>query len=322
MATTKHVYLFGKGITEGNGSMKNLLGGKGANLAEMARRGFNVPPGFTITTEVCTYFYKNNRTYPATLHKDVRKAIQVLEKITGKKFGGDKNPLLVAVRSGARESMPGMMDTILNLGLNDTTVEVLKSKTGNGRFAYDSYRRFIQMYSGVVLGVGRSNENEHDPFEIILEEARHQRGVEHDNQLSESDLKAVIAKFKHLVQERIGKPFPADPFDQLEGAIGAVFSSWMNERAIIYRKKYKIPEEWGTAVNVQAMVFGNMGDNSGTGVAFTRNPANGVNEFYGEFLVNAQGEDVVAGIRTPLKITEMANTPGLEKCYKELCVVR
>ena len=319
---TKHVYLFGKGITEGNGTQKPLLGGKGANLAEMARRGFNVPPGFTITTEVCTYYYANGRKYPATLKADIRKAVATVEKATGKKLGGEKNPLLVAVRSGARESMPGMMDTILNLGLNDTTVEVLKAKSGNGRFAYDSFRRFIQMYSGVVLGVERANENEHDPFEVILEQARHARGVQHDNQLTEEDLKSVIVKFKQIVLEKTGKSFPADPFEQLDGAVGAVFNSWMNDRAIIYRKKYKIPEEWGTAVNVQSMVFGNMGDNSGTGVAFTRNPATGFNEFYGEFLVNAQGEDVVAGIRTPLKVGLMAETKGLEHCYKELCQVR
>ncbi|MDR1759299.1 MAG: pyruvate, phosphate dikinase [Fibrobacter sp.] len=322
MAGAKNVYLFGKGITEGNGSQKNLLGGKGANLAEMARRGFNVPPGFTITTEVCSYYYAHKREYPPTLNTDIKKAVAALEKATGKKLGGSKNPLLLAVRSGARESMPGMMDTILNLGLNDTTVEVLKAKSGNGRFAYDSYRRFIQMYSGVVLGVERANEHEHDPFEVILSETRKDRGVEHDNQLTEEDLREVIAGFKKLVLKKTKKEFPTDPYEQLSGAVGAVFASWMNERAILYRKKYKIPEEWGTAVNVQSMVFGNMGDNSGTGVAFTRNPATGGNEFYGEFLVNAQGEDVVAGIRTPLKISMMADIPALKHCYKELCGVR
>ena len=318
----KRVYLFGKGITEGNGSQRNLLGGKGAGLAEMAKRGFNVPHGFTITTEVCTEYYENKRKLPTGLDAEVKKAIAAIEKQTGKQFGGSKNPLLVAVRSGARESMPGMMDTILNLGLNDTTVEVLKAKSNNGRFAYDSYRRFIQMYSGVVLGIERVNENEHDPFEVIITEARNKRGVVHDNQLPEEDLKSIIAKFKKLVVEKTGKAFPSDPLKQLEGAIGAVFRSWMNSRAILYRRKYKIPEEWGTAVNVQSMVFGNMGDSSGTGVAFTRNPATGANEFYGEFLVNAQGEDVVAGIRTPLKISAMATTPHLEHCYKELCAVR
>ncbi len=230
--------------------------------------------------------------------------------------------MLVAVRSGARESMPGMMDTILNLGLNDVTVEVLKAKTGNGRFAYDSYRRFIQMYSGVVLGVERASEKDNDPFEAVLEKAMHKRGITNDNQLTEADLKQVIAEFKALVQASIGRQFPNDPYEQLDGAVEAVFSSWMNDRAMVYRKKYKIPAEWGTAVNVQAMVFGNMGDNSGTGVGFTRNPANGTDEFYSEFLVNAQGEDVVAGVRTPQKIVEMAHTPGLEACYKELCVVR
>jgi len=318
----KRVYLFGKSITEGDGSQRNLLGGKGAGLAEMAKRGFNVPPGFTITTDVCTEYYANKRKMPAGLDAEIKKAITVIEKKTGKQFGGDKNPLLVAVRSGARESMPGMMDTILNLGLNDTTVEVLKAKSGNGRFAYDSYRRFIQMYSGVVLHIERANENEHDPFEEILTEARNKRGVVHDNQLPEEDLKAIIEKFKKLVHENTGKAFPSDPYKQLEGAISAVFASWMNERAIIYRRKYKIPEEWGTAVNVQSMVFGNLGDSSATGVAFTRNPANGENEFYGEFLVNAQGEDVVAGIRTPLKISAMSTTPNLEHCFKELCDVR
>ncbi|MDR0516623.1 MAG: pyruvate, phosphate dikinase [Fibromonadaceae bacterium] len=318
----KRVYLFGKGITEGNGSQRNLLGGKGAGLAEMAKRGFNVPPGFTITTEVCTAYYENKRKMPSGLDAEVKKAITALEKRTGKQFGGNKNPLLVAVRSGARESMPGMMDTILNLGLNDTTVEVLKAKSNNGRFAYDSYRRFIQMYSGVVLDIGRASENEHDPFEVIIAEARNKRGVAHENQLPEEDLKSIIEKFKKLILEKTGKAFPSDPHKQLEGAIGAVFTSWMNERAILYRRKYKIPEEWGTAVNVQSMVFGNLGDSSGTGVAFTRNPATGENEFYGEFLVNAQGEDVVAGIRTPLKISAMATTPHLEHCYKELCEVR
>jgi pyruvate,orthophosphate dikinase len=318
----KRVYLFGKSITEGNGQQRNLLGGKGAGLAEMAKRGFNVPPGFTITTEVCTSYYANKRKMPAGLDEEVKKAVTAIEKQTEKQFGGSKNPLLVAVRSGARESMPGMMDTILNLGLNDTTVEVLKAKSNNGRFAYDSYRRFIQMYSGVVLHIERASENEHDPFEVIITEARNKRGVAHDNQLPEEDLKAIIEKFKKLVLEKTGKAFPSDPYKQLEGAIGAVFASWMNDRAILYRRKYKIPEEWGTAVNVQSMVFGNMGDSSGTGVAFTRNPATGEDEFYGEFLVNAQGEDVVAGIRTPLKISAMATTPRLEHCYKELCNVR
>lgn len=318
----KYVYLFGKNITEGNGSQKPLLGGKGANLAEMARRGFNVPPGFTITTEVCTYYYGHNQTYPAALESEIIKAVATLEKKTGKQFGGTSNPLLVAVRSGARESMPGMMDTILNLGLNDTSVEVLCRKSGNPRFAYDSYRRFIQMYSGVVLGIEREDENAHDPFEVILEQSRATRGVTHDNELTADDLQDVITQFKALVMERTGKEFPADPFTQLMGAVSAVFRSWMNERAIIYRRKYKIPQEWGTAVNVQAMVFGNMGDTSGTGVAFTRNPANGTDEFYGEFLVNAQGEDVVAGIRTPLHIDEMASNQQLKSCHAELVNVR
>ncbi|MDR2581557.1 MAG: pyruvate, phosphate dikinase [Fibromonadaceae bacterium] len=318
----KRVYLFGKGITEGDGSQKNLLGGKGAGLAEMARRGFNVPPGFTITTEVCTEYYANKRKMPKGLDTDVKKAVAAIEKSTKKQFGGNKNPLLMAIRSGARESMPGMMDTVLNLGLNDTTVEVLKAKSGNGCFAYDSYRRFIQMYSGVVLHIERASEKDDDPFESILAEVRKKRGVTHDNQLLEEDLKTVIKKYKELVLKRTGKAFPSDPYKQLEGAIGAVFTSWMNERAILYRRKYKIPQEWGTAVNVQSMVFGNLGDSSGTGVAFTRDPATGEDIFYGEFLVNAQGEDVVSGIRTPLDISEMATTPHMEHCYKELCAIR
>ncbi|NLB63486.1 MAG: pyruvate, phosphate dikinase, partial [Fibrobacter sp.] len=305
-----------------DGTQRSLLGGKGANLAEMALRGFNVPPGFTITTEVCNYFYNNDRSYPATLENDVRTAVKDIEKATGKQFGGDDNPLLLAVRSGARDSMPGMMDTILNLGLNDTTVEVLKAKTDNGCFAYDSYRRFIQMYAGVVMGVGRKSEDENDPFEEILTATRAIRGVEQDNELNEEELKSIIAQYKELVKKEAGKEFPSDPYEQLMGSTGAVFASWMNDRAILYRKKYNIPAEWGTAVNVQAMVFGNMGNNSGTGVAFTRNPANGVDEFYGEYLVNAQGEDVVAGIRTPLHISEMEKAPGLEHCFVELCEVR
>jgi pyruvate,orthophosphate dikinase len=322
MSTDKNVYLFGKDITEGNGSLRPLLGGKGANLAEMASRGFNVPAGFTITTDVCTYYYKNNKQYPASLNSEIKTAIKVVEKQVGKIFGGSESPLLVAVRSGSRDSMPGMMDTILNLGLNDETVEVLKNKTKNGRFAYDSYRRLIQMYGSVVMGVERRSENEADPFEHILEQIKEARNIEEDNQLSEADLKELITKFKALVKERCGREFPSDPYEQLDGAIAAVFGSWMNERAIIYRAKYKIPDEWGTAVNVQSMVFGNMGDTSATGVAFTRNPANGDNEFYGEFLVNAQGEDVVAGVRTPLRIVDMPQIPEFVKTFDELCIAR
>ncbi len=318
----KNVYLFGKDMTEGNVGLKNLLGGKGANLAEMAKRGFNVPPGFTITTEVCTYFYANKKKYPDTLNDDIKKAVDKVAKAMGKEFGGEENPLLLAVRSGARESMPGMMDTILNLGLNDKTVEALKTKTGNGRFAYDSYRRFIQMYGGVVMGVERRTENEHDPFEAILDSVKKECGVENDNELSEDELKGVVKQFKALIKERAGKNFPTDPYKQLEGAVNAVFGSWMNDRAILYRAKYNIPAEWGTAVNVQAMVFGNMGDTSATGVAFTRDPATGENVFYGEYLINAQGEDVVAGVRTPLAIADMANEPALKKCHKELVQAR
>jgi len=320
--SSKSVYLFGKDITEGDGTMRNLLGGKGANLAEMAKRGFNVPAGFTITTDVCTEFYKVGKKVPDQVMEEVHKAIKVVEDAQNKQFGGTENPLLVAVRSGARESMPGMMDTILNLGLNDTTVEVLAKKTGNPRFAYDSYRRFIQMYGGVVMGIERENENEHDPFEALLDAVKKENGAAEDTDLSAENLQDLIKRYQKLVEERTGKPFPADPMDQLEGAISAVFSSWMNDRAILYRSKYKIPAEWGTAVNVQAMVFGNTGNKSGTGVAFTRNPANGEDEFYGEFLVNAQGEDVVAGVRTPQKITDMANNAELKECFKELEGVR
>lgn len=320
--SSKSVYLFGKDITEGDGTMRNLLGGKGANLAEMAKRGFNVPAGFTITTDVCTEFYKVGKKIPDQVMKEVQNAIKVVENAQNKQFGGTENPLLVAVRSGARESMPGMMDTILNLGLNDITVEVLAEKTGNARFAYDSYRRFIQMYGGVVMGIERENENEHDPFESLLDAVKKENGAAEDTDLSAENLQDLIKRYQKLVEERTGKPFPADPMDQLEGAISAVFSSWMNDRAILYRSKYKIPAEWGTAVNVQAMVFGNTGNKSGTGVAFTRNPANGEDEFYGEFLVNAQGEDVVAGVRTPQKITDMADNAELAACYKELEGVR
>jgi len=320
---SKMIYHFGNGKSDGNGTQKALLGGKGANLAEMSRKGFRVPEGFTITTEVCTYYYANGRTYPKSLFsKDVPAAVRQLEKLSGKKFGDKKNPLLVSVRSGARDSMPGMMDTILNLGLNDVTVEALKAKTNNGRFAYDSYRRFVQMYGDVVMGVQKRSENEHEPFDQVMDEYKESVGKHEDTELSEDDLKEIIARFRKLIKARTGKAFPNDPYDQLEGAIGAVFGSWNNERAILYRNKYRIPHEWGTAVNVQSMVFGNMGDTSGTGVAFTRNPANGVNEFYGEYLANAQGEDVVAGTRTPLKISDMANDPIFKKTHKELLVVR
>ena len=319
----QYIYHFGGGKSDGDASLKSLLGGKGANLAEMSRRGFRVPDGFTITTEVCSYYYANKKTYPkGLLEADMKAAVAKLEKATGKKFGDTKNPLLVSVRSGARDSMPGMMDTILNLGLNDKTVEALRVKTSNGRFAYDCYRRFVQMYGDVVMGVQKRSENEHEPFEHAMEVVKERTGKHIDSDLTEDELKEVIVAFRKLIKQRTGKEFPQDPYEQLKGAVGAVFGSWMNERAIIYRDKYRIPHEWGTAVNVQAMVFGNMGDTSGTGVAFTRNPANGANEFYGEYLANAQGEDVVAGIRTPLKITDMAKDPIFSDIFKQLLKVR
>lgn len=326
----KYVYFFGKGKAEGTAAMKNLLGGKGANLAEMTNLKLPVPPGFTISTEVCTYYYQNNKQYPKGLEAQVEKALAQVEKAMGAKFGDPNNPLLVSVRSGARASMPGMMDTILNLGLNDETVEGLIKKTNNPRFAYDSYRRFVQMYGDVVLGLKPQSKLEHDPFEVIIEEKKKEKGVHQDIELTVDDLKDLVIKFKQAIKEKRGVDFPEDPKEQLWGAIGAVFGSWMNERAIAYRKMYDIPESWGTAVNVQSMVFGNMGDTSGTGVAFTRDPATGENTFYGEFLMNAQGEDVVAGIRTPLPISKLAeiNKPVyeqllnirsiLEKHYKDM----
>ena len=317
----KFVYLFGK-KTDGNGQMKPLLGGKGANLAEMCRIGLPVPPGFTISTEVCTYYYANKRTYPASLRGQMEAGIASLEQQTGKKFGDLKDPLLVSVRSGARDSMPGMMDTILNLGLNDQTVEALSKKTGNARFAWDCYRRFVQMYGDVVLGVQKRPEEDHEPFETVIEKLKHERhhGDVEDTKLTVDDLKELVSRFKALIKERAGKQFPSSPWDQLNGAVGAVFGSWMNDRAIVYRRKYNIPTEWGTAVNVQAMVYGNTGDESGSGVAFTRNPANGVKEFYGEFLINAQGEDVVAGVRTPEPVAELKKQ--MPKAYAELERIR
>jgi pyruvate,orthophosphate dikinase len=296
--TKQWVYGFGGGESGGDASLKALLGGKGANLAEMARLDLPVPPGFTLTTEVCNAYYENKRNYPAELAGQVDAALAALEKKTGKKFGDPGNPLLVSVRSGARASMPGMMDTVLNLGLNDETVEGLAKLSGDARFAYDSYRRFIQMYSDVVL------ELEHGVFEEILGTHKDTNEYRSDTELTADDWKQVVAQFKRAVERELGKPFPADPKEQLWGAIGAVFSSWMNDRAIFYRKHNNIPESWGTAVNVQAMVFGNMGDTSATGVAFTRDPSTGEKKFYGEFLINAQGEDVVAGIRTPKALTK------------------
>src|SRR4029077_16749055 len=305
-----------------NGGMKPLLGGKGANLAEMCRIGLPVPPGFTITTEVCTYYYDHKRTYPPPLKAQMQAGVASIEKQTGKKFGDVKNPLLVSVRSGARDSMPGMMDTILNLGLNDQTVEALAKKTGNPRFAWDCYRRFVQMYGDVVLGVQKRPGEDHEPFETVIEKLKHDRyhhDIE-DTKLTPGDLKELVVRFKALVKERAGKAFPAAPWDQLMGAVGAVFGSWMNDRAIVYRRKYNIPTEWGTAVNVQAMVYGNTGDRSGSGVAFTRNPANGTKEFYGEFLINAQGEDVVAGVRTPEPVAQLEK--HLPNAFHELERIR
>ncbi len=320
MAQKKYVYSFGDGKAEGKASMRELLGGKGAGLHEMTRIGAPVPPGFTITTDVCTYFYDHRRQYPKGLEGDVAAALARVEKILGRKFGDGENPLLVSVRSGARESMPGMMDTVLNLGLNDRTVEGLATRTGNPRFAYDSYRRFVQMYGDVVLGLKPVEKTERDPFEVILERKKEARHARFDTDLTANDLKELVGEFKAEIKKRLGKDFPDNPKEQLWGAIGAVFGSWNNDRAIAYRKHYRIPDAWGTAVNVQAMVFGNMGDNCATGVAFTRDPATGDKRFYGEFLVNAQGEDVVAGIRTPRPIAELKEV--MAKPYAELDRIR
>ena len=319
----KYVYTWGANKADGNGSMKNLLGGKGANLAEMTRIGLPVPPGFTITTEVCTYFYDNKRSYPASLQAQMEAGIKNMEKIMGYKFGDASNfPLLVAVRSGARDSMPGMMDTILNLGLNDETVLALARATKNERFAWDCYRRFIQMYGDVVLGVQKKEGEDHEPFETVIENYKHEAYDKNivDAELTATDQQELVKRFKALVKDRTGHVFPTDPWEQLRGAAGAVFGSWMNDRAIVYRRKYNIPSEWGTAVNVQAMVYGNTGETSGSGVAFTRNPANGANEFYGEFLINAQGEDVVAGVRTPEPVLKLKDQ--MPKSYTELLRVR
>lgn len=300
----KRVYTFGNGAAEGRADMKNLLGGKGANLAEMNLIGVPVPPGFTITTEVCTEYNELGKDYVVSVLKDeVEKAVEEIERLTGTKFGDKDNPCLVSVRSGARVSMPGMMDTVLNLGLNDESVEGIAKKTGNARFAWDSYRRFIQMYGDVVLGLKPQTKEDIDPFEEIMDEVKQAKGIHHDTELSTEDLKELVKRFKLAVKERTGNDFPENPWDQLWGAVCAVFDSWMNERAIFYRKMNNIPEEWGTAVNVQAMVYGNMGNTSGTGVAFTRDAATGEDIFNGEYLINAQGEDVVAGVRTPQQIT-------------------
>ncbi len=318
----KYVYLFGNKKADGDGSMKPLLGGKGANLAEMTRIGLPVPPGFTITTEVCTYYYDNKRTYPKVLDAQVKEGVAFLEKNLGKKFGDMEKPLLVSVRSGARDSMPGMMDTILNLGLNDQTVIALSNYSKNERFAWDCYRRFIQMYGDVVMGVQKRANEDHEPFEVVIHGLKHDRyhtEIE-DTKLTVGDLKELVVRFKKLIKERTGAEFPQDPWKQLWGAVGAVFGSWMNDRAIVYRRKYNIPSEWGTAVNVQAMVYGNTGDNSGSGVAFTRDPATGEKVFYGEFLINAQGEDVVAGVRTPEPVAQLK--VHMPKPYAELENIR
>src|ERR1044072_6436580 len=313
----KWVYTFGDGAAEGAAEMRKLLGGKGANLAEKENLGLPVPPGFTISTEVCTFYYANEQTYQKELEAQVKDALDHVARITGRKFGDAKDPLLVSVRSGARASMPGMMDTVLNLGLNDVTVEALAKSSGDARFAYDSYRRFITMYSDVVLGVG------HDHFEEILEMHKEQKGYGLDTDLTAEDWAELIKRYKARVKEETGDDFPQDPAKQLWGAIGAVFGSWMNARANTYRRLHNIPESWGTAVNVQAMVFGNMGDTSATGVAFTRNPSTGEKALSGEFLTNAQGEDVVAGIRTPQEITEAAreasgsDKPSMEKAMPD-----
>ena len=304
MANVKRVYTFGNKEAEGNGKMRELLGGKGANLAEMNLIGIPVPPGFTITTDVCSEYYANGREKMVEiLRPEVEKAMKGIEALTGRKFGDKELPLLVSVRSGARASMPGMMDTILNLGMNDEAVEAVSKLSGNPRFAWDSYRRFVQMYGDVVLGMKPASKEDEDPFEVLIDEQKEKKGVKNDTDLTTDDLKELVKKFKVAIKEQTGGEFPTNPWDQLWGAICAVFGSWMNERAILYRKLNNIPAEWGTAVNVQAMVFGNMGDNSATGVAFSRDAATGENIFNGEYLVNAQGEDVVAGIRTPQQIT-------------------
>jgi pyruvate,orthophosphate dikinase len=302
--STKSVYRFGASVTEGDASMKNLLGGKGANLAEMCRLGIPVPAGFTITTEACNLYTQNGRAFALKmLDEEVKDGVAFIEKEMGKKFGNNADPLLLSVRSGARASMPGMMDTILNLGLNDEAVEGLTAKSGNERFAWDSYRRFIQMYGDVVMGLKPVSKEDHDPFEVIIDMVKEERGVKLDTDLTSEDLKELVARFKALIRARLGRDFPSDPWEQLWGAVVAVFESWNNERARVYRALNEIPENWGTAVNVQAMVFGNLGDGSATGVAFTRDAGTGEDLFNGEFLVNAQGEDVVAGIRTPQQVT-------------------
>ncbi|HRE38044.1 MAG TPA: pyruvate, phosphate dikinase, partial [Chitinophagaceae bacterium] len=332
----KYVYFFGGGKADGNESMKNLLGGKGANLAEMAghpKLKLPVPPGFTVTTEVCTYYYANRKTYPKILKAQVQEALAKMEKLTGKKFGDAANPLLLSVRSGARRSMPGMMETVLNVGLNETTIKGITAQSGDERFAYDAYRRLIMMYADVVMekAAGIEAKNGKGIRKVLdekLEHIKHSKGYKSDTELTADELKDLVKDYKKTVKKVLGKEFPDDPYEQMWGGIGAVFASWNGKRAIEYRRIEKIPHEWGTAVNVQAMVFGNMGDDSCTGVAFTRNPGNGENKFYGEYLVNAQGEDVVAGIRTPAPVNEYSKNAQSEhfttleklmpKLYKEL----
>lgn len=336
MSSEKYVYSFGGGQADGNESMKNLLGGKGANLAEMAGHPnllLPVPAGFTVTTDVCTYYYQHEKTYPPSLQSEVAEALKKMEKIMGRKFGDKKNPLLLSVRSGARRSMPGMMDTVLNLGLNDETIKGLIEQTGNERFAYDAYRRLVMMYADVVMEKAAGIEPKGGKgirrvLEDILEDVKHKHGYQIDTELTADDLKHLVSVFKRKVKETLGQAFPEDPIDQLWGGIGAVFGSWQGKRAVEYRRIEKIPDEWGTAVNVQAMVFGNMGSNCATGVAFTRNPGTGDDHFYGEFLINAQGEDVVAGIRTPSPINDFSKNDQsrdldtleelMPKMYKEL----
>ncbi|MCQ9206816.1 MAG: pyruvate, phosphate dikinase, partial [Omnitrophica bacterium] len=316
----KFVYFFGAGKADGKTAMKNLLGGKGANLAEMTNMKLPVPAGFTISTEVCAYFYKTKQTYPGGLKEDVSGALRKVERAMGAVFGDGQNPLLLSVRSGARVSMPGMMDTVLNLGLNDTTVKGIASQTGNERFAYDAYRRFVQMFGDVVLGLKPKGKDEHDPFEVIMDKIKSEKGIKLDLELTTDDLKQLVKLYKEEIKRKTGKIFPEDPYEQLWAAISAVFESWNTERAITYRRINKIPDVWGTAVNVQSMVFGNMGNDSGTGVAFTRDPATGEKKFYGEYLIDAQGEDVVAGTRTPRSIEKLR--AELSKPYGELLEIQ
>ncbi len=317
---SQYVYFFGGGKADGKADMKNFLGGKGANLAEMTNIGLPVPAGFTITTDVCTYYYAHRRQYPPELKNEVEKALRKTEEAMGARLGDAKNPLLVSCRSGARVSMPGMMDTVLNIGLNEATLRGLIDKTGNERFGWDSYRRFVQMYGDVVLDMKPRSKNEPDPFEQIIHEMKHAKSVTLDTDLNTNDLKELVSRFKKAVKSQTGKDFPEDVHDQMWGAVGAVFDSWMNDRAIVYRRQYNIPHEWGTATNICSMVFGNMGDDCCTGVAFTRDPATGEKVFYGEYLINAQGEDVVAGTRTPKKIAELQK--DMPAVYKQLDEIR